>query len=86
MPRVALFPVPRRARHGSTGRRAGDSHAFDTEGVDTVVLGVNDRAELAHCREAEAVAGRRPDLRSRIDGVGLINAGAPINAGALINA
>jgi aryl-alcohol dehydrogenase-like predicted oxidoreductase len=46
-------------------------YALDMEGVDTVVLGVKNRAELAQCLAAEAV-GLSPELRARIDGLGLI--------------
>jgi hypothetical protein len=46
-------------------------YALDIEGVDTVVLGVKNRVELAQCVEAEAL-GLMPELRARIDGLGLI--------------
>jgi aryl-alcohol dehydrogenase-like predicted oxidoreductase len=46
-------------------------YALDLEGVDTVVLGVKNRAELAQCIEAEAL-GLSPELRAQIDGLGLI--------------
>jgi aryl-alcohol dehydrogenase-like predicted oxidoreductase len=46
-------------------------YALDIEGVDTVVLGVKNRVELAQCVEAEAL-GLTPELRARIDGLGLI--------------
>jgi len=49
-------------------------YALDIEGVDTVVLGVKNRSELAQCVEAEALGNLPPDLRARIDGVGLANA------------
>jgi aryl-alcohol dehydrogenase-like predicted oxidoreductase len=45
-------------------------YALGMQGVDTVVLGVKNRAELAQCVEAEAVA-MAPDVRARIDGLGL---------------
>ena len=41
------------------------------EGVDTVVLGVKNRAELAQCLEAEALGRLPADLRSRIDELSL---------------
>jgi hypothetical protein len=44
------------------------------EGVDTVVLGVKNRAELAQCLEAESLGPLPADLRARIDGLGLANA------------
>jgi aryl-alcohol dehydrogenase-like predicted oxidoreductase len=46
-------------------------YALDMEGVDTVVLGVKNRAELAQCVEAEALGALPADLRARIDGLGL---------------
>jgi aryl-alcohol dehydrogenase-like predicted oxidoreductase len=46
-------------------------YALDIEGVDTVVLGVKNRSELAQCVEAEALENLSPDLRARIDGLGL---------------
>ena len=46
-------------------------YALDLEGVDTVVLGVKNRAELAECLEAEAQGPLPLDLRARIDGLGL---------------
>ena len=49
-------------------------YALDMEGVDTVVLGVKNRAELAQCVEAEALGSLPPDLRARIDGLGLADA------------
>jgi aryl-alcohol dehydrogenase-like predicted oxidoreductase len=49
-------------------------YALDLAGVDTVVLGVKNQAELAQCLEAEALGALPSDLRARIDGLGLINA------------
>jgi len=49
-------------------------YALDIEGVDTVVLGVKNRSELAQCVEAEALGNLSPDVRARIDGLGLANA------------
>jgi aryl-alcohol dehydrogenase-like predicted oxidoreductase len=46
-------------------------YALDMAGVDTVVLGVKNRAELAQCLEAEAQGPLPSDLRARIDGLGL---------------
>ncbi len=46
-------------------------YALDMDGVDTVVLGVKNRAELAGCLEAEALGRLPPDLRAKIDGLGL---------------
>jgi aryl-alcohol dehydrogenase-like predicted oxidoreductase len=46
-------------------------YALDLEGVETVVLGVKNRAELAQCIEAEALGPLPAELRARIDGLGL---------------
>jgi aryl-alcohol dehydrogenase-like predicted oxidoreductase len=46
-------------------------YALDMDGVDTVVLGVKNRSELAQCIEAEALGSLPPELRSRIDELGL---------------
>jgi aryl-alcohol dehydrogenase-like predicted oxidoreductase len=51
-------------------------YALDMDGVDTVVLGVKNRVELAQCLEAEALGALPPDLWARIDGLGLTNVGA----------
>ncbi len=48
-------------------------YALDMEGVDTVVLGVKNRTELAQCLEAEAL-GLSRELRARIDGLRLTRA------------
>jgi aryl-alcohol dehydrogenase-like predicted oxidoreductase len=49
-------------------------YALDIEGVDTVVLGVKNRSELAQCVEAEELGSLPPELRARIDGLALTNA------------
>ncbi len=49
-------------------------YALDMAGVDTVVLGVKNPAELAQCVEAEALGALPPDLRARLDGLGLATA------------
>ena len=46
-------------------------YALCMDGVDTVVLGVKNRAELAQCLEAESLGALPPDLRDRIDELGL---------------
>jgi aryl-alcohol dehydrogenase-like predicted oxidoreductase len=46
-------------------------YALGMAGVDTVVLGVKNRAELAQCLESEALGPLPADLRSSIDGLGL---------------
>ena len=46
-------------------------YALSMTGVDTVVLGVKNRAELAACLEAEALGPLSQDEIARIDGLGL---------------
>ena len=46
-------------------------YALDIAGVDTVVLGVKNRAELAQCIDAEEQGPLPDDLRARIDGLNL---------------
>ena len=46
-------------------------YALDMSGVDTVVLGVKNRTELAAGLDAEAQGPLPADLRARIDGLGL---------------
>jgi aryl-alcohol dehydrogenase-like predicted oxidoreductase len=46
-------------------------YALDITGVDTVVLGVKNRAELAQCLESEALGPLPAELRASIDGLGL---------------
>ena len=46
-------------------------YALSMFGVDTVVLGVKNRAELRGCLEAEAAGPLEPALMARIDGLGL---------------
>jgi len=48
-------------------------YALDMDGVDTVVLGVKNREELAQCLEAEALGPLPAELRARIDGLGLVD-------------
>ena len=49
-------------------------YALDIEGVDTVVLGVKNRSELAQCVEAEALGNLPTDMRTTVDGLGLTSA------------
>ena len=49
-------------------------YALDMKGVDSVILGVKNRAELTACLDAEAAGPLPPDLRARIDGLGLAEA------------
>jgi aryl-alcohol dehydrogenase-like predicted oxidoreductase len=49
-------------------------YALSMEGMDTVILGVKNRAELAQCVEAEAMGPLPAALRARIDGLGLAEA------------
>ena len=46
-------------------------YALGIEGVDTVVLGVKNRAELAQCVAAEAAGPLEPDRVAAIDALGL---------------
>jgi aryl-alcohol dehydrogenase-like predicted oxidoreductase len=46
-------------------------YALSIAGVDTVVLGVKNRAELAQCLAAEALGPLPADLRGAIDSLGL---------------
>jgi aryl-alcohol dehydrogenase-like predicted oxidoreductase len=46
-------------------------YALGIEGVDTVVLGVKNRAELAQCLDAEAAGPLEPDRVAAIDALGL---------------
>ena len=46
-------------------------YALDVAGVDTVILGVKNRAELAQCVEAEAMGLLDADVLARVEGLGL---------------
>lgn len=46
-------------------------YALDIAGVDTVVLGVKNQAELDQCLEAEALGPISDDVRAQIDRLGL---------------
>ncbi|HEX4739942.1 MAG TPA: aldo/keto reductase [Caulobacteraceae bacterium] len=46
-------------------------YALDMQGVDSVILGVKNRAELADCLRAEAAGPLPADVRVRIDALGL---------------
>jgi aryl-alcohol dehydrogenase-like predicted oxidoreductase len=46
-------------------------YALAMEGVDSVILGVKNRAELAQCLDAEARGPLEPDVVRRIDALGL---------------
>jgi aryl-alcohol dehydrogenase-like predicted oxidoreductase len=46
-------------------------YALTMAGVDTVILGVKNRAELRQCLDAEAAGSLEPALIARIDGLGL---------------
>jgi aryl-alcohol dehydrogenase-like predicted oxidoreductase len=50
-------------------------YALGMDGVDTVVLGVKNRDELAQCVRAESLGPLPQDVRARIDGLGLALAG-----------
>ena len=49
-------------------------YALSMDGVDTVVIGVKNRAELADCLEAEGQGPLPPELTRRIDALGLRDA------------
>jgi len=49
-------------------------YALSMGGVDTVILGVKNREELAQCLEAEAMGPLLPEVRARIDSLGLAEA------------
>ena len=49
-------------------------YALDIPGVDTVVLGVKNQAELHQCLEAEASGPLSEVFRTQIDGLGLVTA------------
>lgn len=46
-------------------------YALAMDGVDTVILGVKNRAELTQCLDAEAQGPLEPDVVRRIDALGL---------------
>lgn len=46
-------------------------YALDVAGVDTVILGVKNRSELAQCVNAEALGPLDADVLARIEGLGL---------------
>ena len=46
-------------------------YALGMQGVDTVIIGVKNRAELAGCLEAEALGPLSAEETARIDGLGL---------------
>jgi aryl-alcohol dehydrogenase-like predicted oxidoreductase len=46
-------------------------YALDVEGVDSVILGVKNRAELSDCLRAEAAGPLSAEVWARIDGLGL---------------
>jgi aryl-alcohol dehydrogenase-like predicted oxidoreductase len=46
-------------------------YALDVDGVDTVILGVKNRAELAQCVEAEAMGLLDADVLARVEGLSL---------------
>jgi aryl-alcohol dehydrogenase-like predicted oxidoreductase len=47
-------------------------YALAIEGVDTVILGVKNRAELAQCLEAERQGPLEPELVALVDALGLL--------------
>jgi aryl-alcohol dehydrogenase-like predicted oxidoreductase len=49
-------------------------YALAMDGVDSVILGVKNRAELAQCLDAEAQGPLEPELVRRIEALGLRDA------------
>ena len=62
------------AEFGVDSAAMAHRYALSMEGVDTVILGVKNRDELAQCVAAEAMGPLPTDLRARIDGLGLAEA------------
>jgi aryl-alcohol dehydrogenase-like predicted oxidoreductase len=56
---------------GESPARAAHRYALAMDGVDTVILGVKNRVELADCLEAEAAVPLDPKIVRRIDALGL---------------
>jgi aryl-alcohol dehydrogenase-like predicted oxidoreductase len=56
---------------GSDPAAVAHRYALTMAGVDTVILGVKNRAELADCLGAEALGPLAPDLVTRIDSLDL---------------
>ena len=59
------------AELGLSAAATAHRYALDIDGVDTVVLGVKNRAELAECIAAEAAGPLPADVREQIDALGL---------------
>jgi aryl-alcohol dehydrogenase-like predicted oxidoreductase len=59
------------ARWGEDPAYVAHRYALSTPDIDTVVLGVKNRAELAMCLKAEADGPFAADQMARIDGLGL---------------
>ena len=58
-------------RWGEDPAYVAHRYALGIEGVDTVVLGVKNRAELSQCVAAEAAGPLEPDRLAAIDALGL---------------
>ncbi len=56
------------AELGTSAAALGHRYALSMAGVDTVVLGVKNRAELAECVAAEAAGPLSADIMARVDG------------------
>jgi aryl-alcohol dehydrogenase-like predicted oxidoreductase len=56
---------------GADPARVAHRYALSMTGVDTVVLGVKNRAELGDCLAAEALGPLDAELIARIDALGL---------------
>ena len=69
---VSLARAALAARGRLEGRDEGAlRYALSLAGVDTVVLGVKNRAELEQCLAAEKSGPLEPELMAKIDGLGL---------------
>lgn len=64
------------ADHGLSAAATAHRYALTMSGVDTVVLGVKNRAELAECVEAEAAGPLSEELVAEIDALGLAALGS----------
>lgn len=58
-------------KHGEDPAMLAHRYALSMDGVDTVVLGVKNRAELAQCLEAERLGPLEPAMIAAIDALGL---------------
>jgi len=59
------------ARWGEDPAYVAHRYALGIDGVDTLVLGVKNRAELSQCLAAEAAGPLEPDRVAEVDALGL---------------